>query len=204
MEERALPREGTIVSRLLGSGVLRIMGWRIRGEFPEVSKCVAIAAPHTSNWDFIVGMAAKLKLNLSASWLGKHTIFFWPLGILLKWLGGIPVDRASARGVVDGVAELFRRRKAMILALSPEGTRKRVEKWKTGFYRIALTAGVPIVLVSLDYATRTVEIGPLMNPSGDLAKDLQEIGKYFSASRGRYPDQFSLPRLEVGDFQEPD
>lgn len=203
MEEKVLPREGGVVSRFVGRSVLRIMGWKIGGQFPEISKCVVIAAPHTSNWDFIVGMAAKQVLGLSANWLGKHTIFFWPLGVLLKWLGGIPVDRASARGVVEDAADLFRRRKAMILALSPEGTRRKVEKWKTGFYRIAMSAGVPIQLVSLDYATHTVGIGPLLTPSGDLRSDLQEIGKYFSGARGKYPGQFSIPKITESDLQDP-
>ena len=93
--------------------------------------------------------------------------------------------------------------KAMILALSPEGTRKKVEKWKTGFYRIAVSAGVPIQLVSLDYATRTVGMGPLMTPSGDLHRDLREIGRYFSSARGKYPGQFSIPQVGDTDLQEP-
>jgi len=154
-----------------------------------------IVAPHTSNWDFIIGMAAMLSLRLSASWLGKHTIFFWPLSGLIRWLGGIPVDRSLQQGTVDQIVELFRCREKLVVGLSPEGTRKKVEQWKTGFYQIALRAGVPILPVSLDYSKRAVGIGPLLTPSGDLEKDLQVIGAYYSLIKGKHPQQFSLPLI---------
>jgi len=184
-------------SRWLGQTVLRISGWKIRGEIPIVPKMVIIVAPHTSNWDFIIGMAGRLALQLQASWLGKHTIFFWPLRPLLLRLGGIPVNRDSAQGVVEDVAQLFRAREKMILGLSPEGTRSRVENWKSGFYRIALSAEVPILLIAFDYGTKTILIGDLLYPSGDLQQDFLKIRDFYSKTRGRHPEKFALPAPEV-------
>ncbi len=147
---------------------------------------------HTSNWDFIVGMAGKLTIGLYASWLGKHTIFFWPLGILLRRLGGIPLDRSSSHGTVEQVVDLFRSREQLVLGLSPEGTRKRVEKWRTGFYHMAMQSGVPIVPVYLDYAHKILGIGPMMTPTGDSQKDLREIGDFFANIQVNIPS-FSAP-----------
>ncbi len=171
-----------------------MMGWKIEGTFPDQEKLVMIVAPHTSNWDFIVGMAAMLSIKLSATWLGKHTLFVWPLGALLRWLGGIPIDRSLHKGTVDQIVDLFQNRKQLVLGLSPEGTRKRTEKWKTGFYQIALRAGLPILPISFDYSRRVVGIGSLVTPCGDLDKDLQTIAGYFSNVQAKHPEKFSLPR----------
>lgn len=191
----AVPQRGGFLSKFIGRSVLKAMGWHIEGAFPNAPKFVVILAPHTSNWDFIIGMAGKLTIGLYASWLGKHTIFFWPLGVLLRWLGGIPVDRASSHGLVEQVVAQFRSREKLVLGLSPEGTRKRVEKWKMGFYYIAQQSGVPIVPVSLDFASKTLGIGPRLDPTGDLKKDLATIGAYFGNMQGKHPEQFSLPKL---------
>ena len=193
--------QGGAFSRWLGRTVLRLSGWKILGEIPAIPEMVIIVAPHTSNWDFIIGIAAKLALNLKASWLGKHSIFFWPLTPLLRHLGGIPVDRNSAQGVVEDVAHLFKTRDHLVLALSPEGTRKRVEKWKTGFYRIAVLAAVPILMIRLDYATKAITIGPLLHPTGDLEQDLTHISEFFAGATGKHPDQFSLPKANHRDTE---
>lgn len=187
----ALPKKGNACTRFLGRSVLSVLRWTIQGEFPNRPKLVTIIAPHTSYWDFIIGMAGKLALGLYANWLGKHTVFFWPLDVLLRWLGGIPVDRSSSHGTVEQVVELFGSREKLVLGLSPEGTRKRVEKWKTGFYHIALRAGVPIVPIYLDYAHKILGIGPMMIPTGDMERDLREMGTIYSHIRARYPEQFS-------------
>lgn len=167
------------------------MGWKIQGEMENCPKMVIIVAPHTSNWDFIVGMGAKVALGLNGKWLGKHTIFFWPLGILLRWLGGIPIDRASSHGTVEQVIEVFQKNEQMVLGLSPEGTRTRIEKWKMGFYHIALGAGVPIIPVSLDYGRKILRIGNKIVPTGNEPQDFKLIHDYFAPAKAKHPDQFS-------------
>lgn len=190
----AVPQRGGVFSKLIGRSVLAFLGWRLEGEFPNKPKFVIILAPHTSNWDFIVGMAGRLTLGLYANWLGKHTIFFWPLGVLLRRLGGIPVNRSSSHGMVEQVVDQFHEREKLVLGLSPEGTRKRVEKWKTGFYHIALQSNVPIVPVYLDYGHKILGIGPMMTPTGDSQKDLSEIGTFFSNIQAKHPELFSTHR----------
>lgn len=188
-----MPTRGNLITESLGRIVMWMLGWSIQGKFPDRDKLVVIVAPHTSNWDFLIGMAAMLSIRLSASWLGKHTIFFWPLSGLLRWLGGIPIDRSLQKGTVDQIVDLFHSRKQLVLGLSPEGTRKKTEKWKTGFYQIALQAGVPILPISFDYSRKVVGIGPLLTPGGDLEKDLHAIGTYYSNIKAKHPEQFSLP-----------
>lgn len=134
-----------------------------------------------------------LSLQLEVNWLGKESMFFWPVEYFLKKIGGIPVDRSSAHGVVDQVLALFKNRKKMILALSPEGTRKKVDRWKSGFYRIAMLAEVPILLVGFDYSKRVVLMGPILNPSGNLEKDLEQVRSFYAGIAAKHPDQFSLP-----------
>lgn len=163
------------------------MGWRIEGEIPNRSKMVLIAAPHTSNWDFIVGIAAKLALELQVLWLGKHTLFVPPLGTLLRALGGIPVDRSTSNDVVGGIVEEFSRREKLVIGIAPEGTRKRVERWRTGFYHIAHTAHAPIVPVALNWGARAVQIGAPFDTTGDVDRDLAELQRRFAGVRGRRP-----------------
>jgi 1-acyl-sn-glycerol-3-phosphate acyltransferase len=190
----AVPQRGGFLSKLIGRSVLAVLGWHMEGEFPNKPKFVIIVAPHTSNWDFFVGMAGRLTLGLYANWLGKHTIFIWPLGVLLRRLGGIPLNRSASHRTVKQVVELFREKQKLVLGLSPEGTRKKVEKWKTGFYHIALQSGVPIVPVYLDYAHKILGIGPAMTPTGDSQKDLSDIGAFFSNIQGKHPELFSTLR----------
>jgi 1-acyl-sn-glycerol-3-phosphate acyltransferase len=176
---------------VLGRAAVSLIGWRVEGTLPDIPKCVLIVAPHTSNFDLPIGVALMLGLDLRINWLGKHTIFWWPLGVLLRWLGGIAVDRRAATDVVAHVADLIQARPRIFLGLAPEGTRRRVERWKTGFYRIARRAGVPIVTVALDYAHRRVIIWPPFDPTGDLAADLVLLQSRFDRSMARHPDRFS-------------
>ncbi len=164
---------------------LRVTGWRFEGGFPNLPKAVFIVVPHTSNWDFLVGISTILAMGLRVSFLGKHTVFDWPLGVLMGWLGGIPVDREAAIDVVTQVAERFQHSEKLLLALSPEGTRSQVTRWKTGFYRIALKAGVPIIPVTPDYSKKLVRFGPPLEPSGDLASDLLVLEDFFAGSKGK-------------------
>jgi 1-acyl-sn-glycerol-3-phosphate acyltransferase len=181
----AVPRRGNRFSAFAGRLVLRILGWGFEGAVPNVSKAVIIVAPHTSNWDFLIGVAALFALGLRAIFLGKHTLFKGPLGVVMRWLGGIPVDRRTARGVVDETVELFAGTEQLILALSPEGTRGSVDRWRTGFYYVALEARVPIVPVAFDYSRRLIRFGERFDPTGDLERDLRRLEKFFFGIEGR-------------------
>ncbi|HLA78038.1 MAG TPA: 1-acyl-sn-glycerol-3-phosphate acyltransferase [Vicinamibacteria bacterium] len=185
-----LPQRGNALSRGFGRLGLRVLGWGIGTEVPDVERSVAIVAPHTSNWDFAVGVLALLAMGLDAHWLGKHQIFRWPFGVVWRWLGGIPVDRRAAGGAVAAAVRLYRERPRLMLGLSPEGTRKRVEKWKSGFYRIALEATVPILPVAFDYRTRRIVFFPLLVPSGDLDADIDRLRSCFTAAMAREPNQY--------------
>ncbi len=181
----ALPRSGGPISRTLGRWWLAWLGWRMEGTLPDIGKAVIIVAPHTTNWDFVVGIAAKFALGLRASWLGKHTLFRAPFGGLMRWLGGIPVDRARPNDVVAQSVQRFAEVERMVLGISPEGTRKAVPRWKTGFYHIARGAGVPIIPVAFDWAHRVLLVGPALAPGDDMEADLQALGRFFEAARGR-------------------
>jgi len=192
------PRSGGWLTRAVGRGLLRLAGWARVGALPEIPKFVVCVVPHTSNWDFVIGYAAKMSLNLSASWLGKHTLFLGPMGPLLRAMGGIPVDRSAAHGVVGEAVEGFRTRDRLVLAVAPEGTRRRVERWKSGFYHIARQGGVPIVPVALDWGTRRLRIGPLLEPSGDEEADMERLISFFRTVRGRVPERAFPPPAADG------
>ncbi len=180
-----LPRRGNPAARALGRAVLGILGWRVEGAIPELPKLVIVVAPHTSNWDFVVGAAAMLALDLDLAFIGKHTLFRGPLGPVLRWLGGIPVDRSSAHGLVEECVRAFDRVDRRVLALAPEGTRKGAARFHAGFLHIARGAGVPVLLAALDYATRRVRIGPLLQPSADLEVDRRRIEAHFAGVAGK-------------------
>lgn len=183
----ALPRRGNVFSRAVGTGILRAFGWRLEGTLPDVPKVLGIGAPHTSNWDFVFGIAAVLALGLRANWIGKHTLFRWPVGGLMRWLGGIPVDRTHAQGLVEQAVAMFDSRDRLVLGIAPEGTRKKVERWKTGFYHIAHGAGVPILPFYWDYRRKVLGFGPPLVPSGDLDADLERIYAFYTRVHGRHP-----------------
>lgn len=165
--------------------MMRLAGWRFVGAFPDVPKLVAIVVPHTSNWDFPVGVFAKAALGLRVRYLGKDSLFRAPYGWFFRWLGGIPVDRSSSHQMVDSVAELFARSDKLVLVIAPEGTRRKVERWRTGFYHIARAAGVPVIPIGFDWGTHAIRIGPPFTPTGDLDADLAELQRWFSDVRGR-------------------
>ena len=186
----ALPRRGSKGLRAFGTLVLSVMGWRFEGAPPNLPKLIVIVAPHTSNWDFVVAMAAALALDLRVHWLGKHTIFRRPFGAILRRLGGIPVDRSARQGVVAQVVEAFRAHDRFVLGLSPEGTRKKVARWRTGFYNIARAANVPILAVALDFERKRIVIGPLFKATGDLEGDVEKMRAFFAPIKGKRPELF--------------
>ena len=163
----------------IGRTALKLMGWRIEGELPRLDKFVAIGAHHTSNWDFVIFIALKFVLRLNARWFGKHSIFRWPFGGLMRSWGGIPIQRHLSLNMVEQAIQGFRDNREFILVLSPEGTRKKVERWKMGFYHIAQGAGVPIVPGALDFANRRVVIGAPFQPTGDAEADLRALLAFF-------------------------
>lgn len=170
--------------RAFGRAYLRLSGWQIEGLFPADPKYVVIVAPHTSNWDFLLGIAVVFALELRVSWLGKHALFKAPFKRFLRWMGGIPVNRSASHGVVGECVRAFEATPALLLALAPEGTRKGVSQWKTGFYLIAVQAGVPILPVGFDYRTHQVRLMPLFHPKGNLETDLPLIQALFSQVHG--------------------
>ena len=183
----AIPRRDSPVMRAVGGAVLRLLGWRVEGEVPNLPKFVIAVAPHTSNWDFVVGAAAMFALDLRLAFIGKHTLFRGPLDPLLRWMGGIPVDRSSAHGVVADSVEAFSRMDRRILVIAPQGTRTRVAHFKSGFLRIARGAGVPVLLAAFDYEARCVRFGPAFEPGADIEEECRRTEAFFAPVRGKRP-----------------
>ena len=180
-------------ARTLGRWLLRVQGWRFVGGFPDRSQFVMIGAPHTSNWDAVVGFAATAVCGIGFNVFAKRQAFVWPFGPFLHLFGGVPVDRDAPGGLVGGAVERLQRGAPMAVAITPEGTRSRVERWKTGFHRIAVAAGVPIVVVVLDWGRREIGVAGTLDPSGDLDADLGAIGALLDGVEGKHPERQTLP-----------
>jgi 1-acyl-sn-glycerol-3-phosphate acyltransferase len=172
--------------RRLCAKLLRLAGWRLVGELPDRAKLVLIAAPHSSWWDGIWGLLFRSALGADISFMAKRELFKGPLGWALRRAGGIPIERTNAHGVVEQMVERFAAVERLWLGITPEGTRKRVTKWKNGFWHIAREAGVPIVPVYFDYPTRTIGLGPLFEPSADLTADVAELRAFYAPWRGKH------------------
>jgi 1-acyl-sn-glycerol-3-phosphate acyltransferase len=149
--------------------------FRVLGVMPDLPKYVIVGAPHRTNWDLPHALAAGLHYGLRINWMGKATIFKWPFGGLMRWLGGVSVDRSKSNNAVSAMIDVFKSHDQFHLVIPPEGTRKHVEKWKSGFYHIAVGAGVPIVLVYIDYKRRQIGIAEVFHPSGDYDTDIEKI-----------------------------
>jgi 1-acyl-sn-glycerol-3-phosphate acyltransferase len=183
----SVPRKHGPVAAAFGRLAMRMLGWRFRGEFPDLPKLVMIVVPHSSNWDVPIGLAAKFALRLDAHFIAKHSVFWWPLGAVLRALGGIPVNRTDARDFVAESAEALRVSPSLVLIITPEGTRAKVERWKSGFHRIARAAGVPILLTTFDYSRREIGFGPLVHPGDDYAADLATLQERVRPDMARRP-----------------
>ena len=179
-----LPRRGNVLTRWLGRVLLAGAGWRIEGEVPDQPKMIAIVAPHTSNWDFCVGIAAVFALGLRVRFLGKHTLFNPWLGWLMRWLGGVPVVRDTPQGAVAEAAAMIAHESNVLLGLAPAGTRAHGAAWRSGFYHIALAARVPILPVAFDFSRRAVRLFPLFSPGGDYEVDLPRLQSLYRDVRG--------------------
>jgi 1-acyl-sn-glycerol-3-phosphate acyltransferase len=186
----AVPRTHGPWTAAFGRFALTLAGWRIEGAFPDCRKMVLIVAPHTSNWDFLVGLMAKFALRLACRFIAKQSLFWWPLGAFLQRMGGLPVDRSAAGDVVGDAARAFGERDRLVLVITPEGTRSRVERWKSGFHRIARAAGVPVVLAVFDYSRKVVRLGPAFPATEDYDADLAKMQALISANMARHPARY--------------
>jgi 1-acyl-sn-glycerol-3-phosphate acyltransferase len=184
------PQKGNVLSRAIGRSLLLALRWQIKGKVHNAPKFVMILAPHTSLWDFYIGFAAKLAVGLHSSWLVSSAYTWWPLGIVLRRLGGVPIYQHGSHNLVSQLVESFNKNDRMMVTLFPEGTRKKVEKWKTGFWYIASQAGIPIQLVSFDYEKRIVECGPVIIPSNNIEADMKTIQEFYKNVQARYPEKF--------------
>jgi 1-acyl-sn-glycerol-3-phosphate acyltransferase len=171
--------------------ILKIFGWKIQTNFPDVDKYIIIAAPHTSNWDFVIGILAIKAIKLDIRWIGKHTIFRWPFGGFFRALGGTPVDRNQSLNFIQLVIDRFEQSEKLIIAMAPEGTRSKTDHWKTGFYHIARGAGVPITLGYLDFKNKQVGVDGAFYASDDIENDFKQLRHFYKDKTGKNPEQTS-------------
>ena len=165
---------------------LFILGWKTKGKMPDMKKFILVAAPHSSNWDFVYFLLIIFKFQIPVHWMAKESMFFWPFIGLLKRLGGIPIDRSKKGNVVTDMVDILGRSHRMVITIAPSGTRERVTHWKTGFYQIARQANIPIVCGFVDYKLKTGGIGPVVLPSGDMDADMKAIKMFYADKSGKY------------------
>jgi len=182
--------------KFLARCYLKLTGWKAEGEKPTAPRFVLIAAPHTSNWDFVYLLAFSVIFDMKISWMGKHILFRPPMGWFMRRLGGIPIVRHRSGQLVSQMARSFEESKARILVVPAEGTRRYVAHWKSGFYHIARMAKVPIVMGYLDYTRRRGGFGAALDVTEDLRRDMDEIRHFYSDKMGKYPEKFGAIRLK--------
>lgn len=184
-----------LIKYWIGRLFMAIFGWGVSGELPADKKFVLIGAPHTSNWDFFLGLATIFIFRLKSPWLAKNAIFIWPVGILLRALGGIPVDRKNPHGVVGQMVNTLIQSDQQVIMLAPSGTRKKMPNWRSGFYQIAYQANVPIVCGYLDFKTKQAHLGLSLLPTGDVKKDMDRIRDFYKDVHAKYPEMATPVRL---------
>jgi 1-acyl-sn-glycerol-3-phosphate acyltransferase len=180
-------KQSTTFSQRMAGAILKLIGWKATGSFPDLPKYVLVGAPHTSNWDFLFTMLLMFSKGVRFNWIGKDSLFRWPVTGLLHHLGGIPVKRDRKSNFVGQIVEIYNRSSHLIIAISPEGTRSLVTRWKTGFYYMALGAQVPLVLGFVDYRRRQVGVGPIVYPSDDIEATFAELREFYADKTGKYP-----------------
>ena len=180
------PRTHHPLIRACVRGLLRAFGWRLVGTFPDVPRLLIIAAPHSSAWDAVWGLMMKIAIGLDIEFMAKREAFFFPLGPLLRLLGGVPVDRRAAHGVVGATVDAIRSKPVCWMVLAPEGTRRRMDRWKTGFWHIARQAEVPVCCLYLHYPEKTFGIGPTLRMSDDMAADIARLRDYYTPFQGKH------------------
>ena len=192
------PRRCNLLAQLLGGLVLSVFGWQKAGPVPSARNMVIIAAPHTTNWDFIFLLAAAYSFGISVNWLGKGSLFRSPLGPILRFLGGVPVDRSKRNNLVQSLSAQIEHGSGIALVIPPSGTRRKTEHWKSGFYRIAEAAQIPLVCGYLDYEKKEAGLGLAFLPS-DLSRDMNRIREFYEPIVGKYPENKSRIRLKEED-----
>jgi 1-acyl-sn-glycerol-3-phosphate acyltransferase len=188
-----VPRRGNTFSYFFGLFLLWLLGWRMRGDFPNVRKGMIIIAPHTSNYDGLVAVAGIMAMRLQLFFFVKDSAFVGPFGLVMKWFGARPVDRENSKDLVGFTARQYHAADALMLAIAPEGTRNASPSWKTGFYWMAHQAGVPIIMVAFDYATREIVMLGCFTPTGDIERDLPEIVAHYRDITPRHTERLSAP-----------
>lgn len=185
-----IPRDIRVnpVAYWAGRLFLMLLGWKTEGQLPDTPKWVCIVAWHTSSWDFPIGLAASWAFRIHTSFLGKDPLFRGPFGWFFRAVGGIPVDRSRHNNLVGAAVAAFKEKPHLVFVVAPEGTRRKLDHWKSGFYHIALEAGVPIVPAFLDYGRKAVGFGPAMYPTGDVEADLAKIRTFYSTVTPRHPE----------------
>jgi 1-acyl-sn-glycerol-3-phosphate acyltransferase len=176
------------ILRTTSGVVLRLRGWRVEGARPAAPRFVVVAAPHTSAWDVPLMLAAALQVGIRLHWLGASSYFRWPFVGLLRWLGGVPIERGRTASRVRTTAELIAAYDHIGVAISPEGSRGLVPHWRSGFYHLAVAARIPIVLTALDHRRRRAIVGPALVPTGDIEADVATIAAFYDGVEGRYPE----------------
>ena len=190
------PQKCSSLVRLIGRVFMLLAGWKVEGRIPSRNKVIIIAAPHTTNWDFVYLLGAAFQLGLSVKWLGKKSLFSFPFSWFMKRLGGVAVDRGKSSGMVDQVSEAILRVSKISLVVPPSGTRGRTDYWKSGFYHIAKSANVPLICGYLDYEKKIAGLGPCFFVSNSVKDDMNKLRDFYKDKVGKYPELTSVIRLK--------
>lgn len=193
-----------VIKRTVGRAILRLSGWAFEGPVPTAPRYVLIAAPHTSNWDFVFMMAMAWSMNIPIRWMGKASLFVFPFGPVFRAMGGIPIRRDRPGNLVEQSAARFAQSKELILTVPAEGTRGKASTWRSGFYHIARIARVPIVLGYLDYRRKRGGLGPQVVPSANVRADMDQVRAFYADKTGCHPSRFTQPRLAEESAAPPD
>lgn len=192
------------LAQLFAWTFLKLNGWKKEGEIPDAPKYVLIGAPHTSNWDTVFVLSLAFAYRVKIFFMVKDAMFRWPIGWFFRWLGGIPVDRSKSTGMVAQTIDIFNQNERLVICIPPEGTRKKVRKWKTGFYYIALGAGIPISLGFMDFKRKRGGFGPLLIPTGDIEADMKVMHDFYATVSGKYPELTCPPEFEKPEDKKSD
>ena len=190
-------RGDSIFVSWLGKIFLKVLGWRLEGSPPDAPKYVFILAPHTSSWDFPFIIATTFAFGIRCVWMGKTSLFRPPFGVIFTWLGGISIDRNSRHSVVDQAVQAFQRREEMVMGIAPEGTRKKADHWKAGFYHIAMGANVPVACAFLDYERKAAGFGPTLMLTGDIPADMEIIRDFYKDIKAKFPENYGDIRVKI-------
>jgi len=188
--------------RFISLTLLKLLGWQLDVQLPKTSRYVLIGYPHTSNWDFVLGMLAKWSMNMPLNWVAKHSMFWGPFKPMFIAMGGVPLNREKTSGFIQKNIELFEQREHFVLGIMPEGTRSKTDRWKTGFYYIANGANVPIALAYLDYKNKKLGIGKVIETSGDIEADFEIIKAFYQDKTGYRPENQSDMKIVIRDTAE--